>query len=207
VCCLLRRGRSVAFTDPTLTALEARHVWLPEALTSSSLLPAVAEPVSTPARDSEHVVIAALPSLEHILVDASGRQHVILRANGAALQLLVAGADVAAGPVAIAFLVHGLAALRQASNQLKTLHRMLSPTQRRSALTRWTPTRRKLRDALIALDGREAGASYYEVALYLHGRAYVERNWQTGLKRSMRHHLRRGLELSRGGYRTLLRQV
>jgi hypothetical protein len=57
----------------------------------------------------------------------------------------------------------------------------------------------------VALDGRAAGASHYEVAIVLYGIDYVERNWRTGLKRSMRHHLRRGLELSRGGYRDFLR--
>ncbi|MFM9850370.1 MAG: DNA -binding domain-containing protein [Hyphomicrobiaceae bacterium] len=105
----------------------------------------------------------------------------------------------------ITFLVRGLTALRQTSDHLAALRRILSPVSRRVAPPRWTPTTRKLRDALLALDGREAGASYYEVALVLHGREYVERNWRTGLKRSMRHHLRRGLELSRGGYRNLLR--
>ena len=169
------------------------------------MLQSVAEPVGTSAIEDATVVIAALPSFEHILVDISGRQHVVLRANGASLQLLVDGADVAAGPVAITFLVRGLAALRQASDQLTTLRRIISPASRCLGSPRWTPTTRKLRDALVALDGRAAGASYHEVAIVLHGVEYVERNWRTGLKRSMRHHLRRGLELSRGGYRDLLR--
>ena len=201
-CLLLRRGRSGAFADPALTALEARHVWLPAP--GTSVLPAIAEPVGTPRVQDGSVLVTALPSLEHILVDISGRQHVVLRANGAALQLLIDGADVAAEPVAITFLVRGLAALREASDQLSTLRRILSPASRRSGPPRWTPTTRKLRDAVVAVDGREAGATYYEVAVFLHGREYVERNWRTGLKRSMRHHLRRGLELSSGGYRNFL---
>lgn len=204
-CLLLRRGRSGAFADPALTALEARHVWLPEP--GRSVLPAVAQPVAASRVQDGSVLVTALPSLEHILVDISGRQHVVLRANGAALQLLIEGADVAVAPVAITFLVRGLAALREASDHLAALRRILSPASRRLAPPRWTPTTRKLRDAVVAIDGRDAGASYYEVAVVLHGVEYVERNWRTGLKRSMRHHLRRGLELSRGGYRNLLRQV
>ena len=202
-CGLLKRGRSGAFADPTLTALEARHIWLPEA--GASVFPAVAEPVGPSRVQDGSVLVTALPSLEHILVDPGGRQHLVLRANGAALQLVINGADVAAGPVAFTFLVRGFGAIRQASKHLTTLNRILSPASRLRASPRWTPTTRKLRDALVALDGRAAGASYHEVAIVLHGVEYVERNWRTGLKRSMRHHLRRGLELSRGGYRDLLR--
>jgi hypothetical protein len=165
----------------------------------------MAGPVELPAADDASVFVPALPSLEHILIDSRGRQHVVLRANGVALQLVIEGADVAAGPVAVSFLVRGLGALRQASDHLATLRRILSPASERSAPPRWTPTTRKLRDALLALDGRAAGASYYEVAIVRYGIEYVERNWRTGLKRSMRHHLRRGIELSRDGYRDLLR--
>jgi len=202
-CLLLKRGRSGAFADPALTSLEALHVWLPEP--GTSVLSAVAQPVGASRVQDGSVLVTALPSLEHILVDVSGRQHVVLRANGAALQLLINGADVTAGPVTITLLVQGLAALREASDQLAALRRILSPASLPSGPPRWTPTTRKLRDAFVAVDGREAGASYYEVAVVLHGREYVERNWRTGLKRSMRHHLRRGRELSSGGYRNLLR--
>jgi hypothetical protein len=202
-CCLLKRGRSGAFADPALTALEACHVWLPDA--GESVFPVVAGPVESSRIHDQGVLFTAFPSLEHILVDPSGRQHVVLRGNGAALQLVVDGADVTAGPVAITFLVRGVGAIRQASEHLATLRRILSPTSRLAAAPRWTPTTRKLRDAFVALDGRAAGASYYEVAIVLHGVEYVERNWRTGLKRSMRHHLRRGLAFSRGGYRDFLR--
>ena len=201
---LLKRGRSAAFANPARNALQAHHVWLPNGGTSA--FPAVAEPFVQPAAtDDAGVVLLSLPSLEHILIDFRGRQHVVLRANGVALQLVIEGADVAAGPVALTFLVRGLAALRQSSDLLLTLRRILSPASGRSASPRWTPTTRKLRDAIVALDGRAAGASHYEVAIVLYGIDYVERNWRTGLKRSMRHHLRRGLELSRGGYRDFLR--
>jgi hypothetical protein len=199
---LLRRGRSFAFADPALNALQARHVWLPEE--GTSVLQAEARLLEASAIHDRGVLLPGLPSLEHILVDIRGRQHVILRAQGASLQLQIDGADVAAGRVAIT-LVHGFGAIRQASEHLATLRRILSPPSRRSTGPRWTPTTRKLRDALVALDGRAAGASYYDVAIVLYGVEYVQRNWRTGLKRSMRHHLRRGLELSRGGYRNFLR--
>jgi len=128
-----------------------------------------------------------------------------LRANGTALQLIIEDADITGAPVRITFLVRGLAALRRASDHLATLRRILSPSARQPATPRWTPTTRKLRAALVALDGRAAGASYYEVAIVLYGIEEVESKWHRGLKGSMRHHLRRGMALAHGGYRALLR--
>jgi hypothetical protein len=183
--------------------LEAHHVWLPEA--GTSVFPALARPVDTSAPEGSSVFIPALPSLERILIDAPGRQHVVLRANGASFQLYVDGVDVTAGPVDITLLVRGITDLSRASDRLSTLRRILSATSRPHVLSRWTPTTRKLRDAFVALDGRAAHASYRDIAIVLHGIAYVGHFWERGLKYRMRRHFRRGLALSQGGYRDLLR--
>jgi hypothetical protein len=171
---VLKRGRSAPFANPALTALQARHVWLPEAGTSA--LPARARP----AAGESSVYLPALPGLEHILIDSRNRQHVVLRANGAALQLMIEGADVTVGPVAVTFLVPGLGAIGRASQHLATLRRILAPASQGPAVPRWTGTTRKLRDALVAVDGRAAGASYREIAVVLHDVEYVDRNWRTG---------------------------
>src|SRR5215470_2721651 len=99
-CLLLRRGRSCAFADPALTALQAHHVWLPEA--GASVLRAVASPLDSFIRDTG-LLLPGLPSLEHILIDGDGRQHVVLRANGISLQLLISGTDVSALPTTLTF--------------------------------------------------------------------------------------------------------
>jgi hypothetical protein len=80
---VLKRGPSAPFANPTLTALQACHVWLPETGTSALLARA------RPAGGEASVFLPALPSLEHILIDTRGHQHVVLRANGAALQLMI----------------------------------------------------------------------------------------------------------------------
>jgi hypothetical protein len=108
--------------------LQAHHLWLPEIGTAT--FPAVAEPVEIPATDDAGVLLTAMPSLEQILIDGRGRQHVVLRANGTALQLIIEGADITGASVRITFLVRGLAALRQASDHLATLRRILSPSAR-----------------------------------------------------------------------------
>jgi hypothetical protein len=151
------------------------------------------------------VLLPDLPSLEHILIDARGRQHVVLRTNGRALQLTIEGAEVAELPVAISFVVRGFAAIRDAGDRLHTLRRILSAKARLPMAPRWRGTRLSLRNALIALDGRRAGANYREIAVLLYGDEYVERNWRTGLKERVRRDLQRGLLLSAGGYRDLLK--
>ena len=145
-----------------------------------------------------------MPSTEHILVEGDGRQHVVLRANGAAIQLTIDGADVTAQPVALTLLVRGLTAVDAACDHLAALRRILRPKSRQIAGPRWTATRLKLRDALVTLDGRMAGASYREIAIVLYGVDYVERNWSTGLKERMRRHFLHGLLFSAGRYRDLL---
>jgi hypothetical protein len=151
------------------------------------------------------VFVPALRGLEHILVDAGGRQHLLLRNNGAVLQLTVEGVEVAYEPVVLLFLVHGPAALGRASKQLATLRRILALTSPSAPKTRWTDHTLKRRDAVIALDGRGAGATYRDVAILLRGHEKAERDWDTGLKERMRRDLRRGKALARGRYRDLLR--
>ena len=176
-------------------------MWLPacDAVTATAL------PARAAGEGEATLLLSALASVEHILRDARGLQHVVLRGNGAAMQLLIRGADVAAEPVVLRFSVPGLGAIGDACRDLSRLRRILSPAPPPLPLPGWTPTRLKLRDALIALDGRAAGASHRDIAAVLHGSAFVSANWELGLKERVRRHLTRGLTLAGGGYRALLR--
>ena len=78
-------------------------------------------------------------------------------------------------------------------------------SNRPSALPRWTTRTQNLRDALITLDGRRAGASYREIATVLYGAKTVAEDWHKGLKERMHRHFKRGAKLSDGGYRDFLR--
>jgi hypothetical protein len=77
------------FANPALTALQAHHVWLPEV--GMSVFPAAATPVQASAPSDASIFFPALTCLEQIMIDARGRQHVILRGNEAALQLTIEG--------------------------------------------------------------------------------------------------------------------
>jgi hypothetical protein len=72
---------------------------------------------------------------------------------------------------------------------------------------RWSRQDRELRDALVSLDCREAGLSYWEMAEVIHGREHVDtirRRGSRALKDAMRRNLRRGEALRDGGYRDML---
>jgi hypothetical protein len=198
------RGRSAPFADPSLTALQARHVWLPDA--GASTLIGVTEPAyATPIRD-ERIFFPSLPSLEHILIDATGRQHVVLRANQASIQLTIEGADLTARPVAITFLVPGFEKIAEVRDRLDLLDRVFSPNRAPSSLLpRWTTRTRNLRDALITFDGRRAGASHKEIATLIYGAEDVAADWGVGLRQRMQRHHSRSAALAAGGYRDFLR--
>src|SRR6185295_6448347 len=121
---------------------------------------------------NERIFLAFVPSLEHVLIDATGRQHVVLRANQASIQLTIEGADLTTRPVAITFLVPGFGRIVEVRNQLDLLDRVLSPNRTPSSLRpRWTTRTMNLRDALITFDGRRAGAGNKDIAIFKIGRA------------------------------------
>lgn len=131
----------------------------------------------------------------------------MLRAHGVVLQIEVDGADVTSAPVSLDFHTPHRR-LRRAGHQLIMMHRFLAGTAPKCPPKPiWTAQARKKRDAIIALDGRAAGASHREVAIVIYGQAKVERDWRApGLRDLVRRDLDRGLKLAMGGYRELLRQ-
>ncbi|HWE19822.1 MAG TPA: DUF2285 domain-containing protein [Hyphomicrobiaceae bacterium] len=197
------RGRSATFADPSLTALQARHVWLPDACASTLL--GVAEPTYASSKRRERIFLPSLPSLEHILIDASGQQHVVLRANQASIQLSIEGGDLTTRPVAITFLVPGFDALAEVRNQLDLLDRVFSANRAPSVVPRWTTRTRNLRDALITLDGRCGGVGNKEIAICIYGAEDVAADWDAGLRQRMQRHYSRAEALAAGGYRAFLR--
>ena len=148
----------------------------------------------------------AILSVEHILIDAGRRQHVVLRGNRAAIQLTITGADITAHPVAITILVPGITAIGRACEQLDTLRRILSPAHSQPPpVPTWTTRTENLRDALITFDGRRAGASHREIATFIYGARKVAEDWDAGLRERMQRHYNRAARLVAGGYRDLLR--
>jgi hypothetical protein len=172
-----------------------------------SAIAAVAdEPANVSEDRQETVFMPTIPSIEHILIDAGRRQHVVLRGNRAAIQLTIMGADITAHPVVLTILVRGIATIGRACDQLDTLRRILSPAQLHfPAHPAWTTRTVNLRDALITFDGRRAGASHREIATFIHGARKVAEGWDAGLRERMQRNYKRGAQFVAGGYRDFLR--
>ncbi|MGE0851999.1 MAG: DUF2285 domain-containing protein [Hyphomicrobiaceae bacterium] len=144
--------------------------------------------------------------VEHVLIDAVGHLQIVLRASTAAFQLTLVGVHSLVAPHHLRILVEDIASLLSTAKRLSELAALLSPLPADPrAPARWTARQRKLRDALIALDGRCAGASNREIAAVIYGRDWVEQDWpHAGLQDRLRRDLQRGSAFSNGLYRTLL---
>ena len=171
---MLPRGRSAPFVDPSLTASESNHIWL---------LPEQQRPLfiavqSARRSDKSAVIVPELPGIQHILIDAEGRQHVLLRAHGAVLQMEFVGADILNEPVVPTLTSCGFENLRQTEAQIAGLRRILTRNSIAAPPSRWTVRSRNMRDALIVYDFRQLGLRYKEAALFVHGSEAVARDWR-----------------------------
>lgn len=150
--------------------------------------------------------VPGLPGVVHVLIDERKRSHLLLVCGPLALQLLIEGADLFSGPVSLNFIVSGIVEISSAIDKLSALRRILarsSPLQH--ALRHWSAKTLRLRNAIIALDGHAAGASYREIAAVIFGRDRVARDWpDPSLKDPVRRSLSRGQAFANGGYRTLI---
>jgi hypothetical protein len=147
-----------------------------------------------------------LANVEHIMLDAIGRLHVLLRASEGRLQLTIDDCATLIAPYSFCISLSNLQEIAVNARHLSKLNSLLyAPTSSASGAARWTAQTKRLRDALIALDGRRAGATFREIAVVIYGRERIDRDWPgAGLKVRVRRDFRRGLALCSGGYRDLL---
>jgi hypothetical protein len=186
-----------------LTAAEAHPVWLAE--TGPHTLCLAARAFQDTGSKPPGVRVAALSNVAHILIDALGRQHVIVRSGAACMHLVISGSAVVIGPVILGADVEERGAIGTVADRLARLERLLS-AQPDIMPPRWTAETLRLRDALIALDGEPAGATLPEIGAVIYGRQRIERDWPgKGLRQRLRRDQLRGLALCGGGYRRLLR--
>jgi hypothetical protein len=199
-----RRGASVAFADPRLPAERAHPVWLPE--TGAARLHFTAQPIGDAAGDRLGLCISAFANVEHVLFDAAGRLHAVLRSGARSVQLVITGDNAIIAPVALSVVLRH-PDIGPVVNELAGLKILLSAKPRKAGVPpRWTAETMRLRDALIALDGHRAGATLREIAIEIYGRARIDRDWPgKGLERRLRRDLQRGQTLCTAGYRNLIR--
>jgi hypothetical protein len=187
-----------------LTADEAHPVWLPE--TGAARLHFTARAIAEAHSGQPGVTVSALPSIEHILVDTAGCQHVVLRSGSSHMQMIVSGGGAAVDPVELGLSLCRRSEISAAAKELATLEGVLSGQQLRNTEQPWGAQTKRLRDALIGIDCRRAGATLRETAVVIYGRERIEREWPgNGLRQRVRLDVKRGEALRDGGYRSLIR--
>jgi hypothetical protein len=158
-----------------------------------------------------------LPLLSRLFVDVDGLQIIVLRSARSELVMHVGGDSILEGPVDLSLRIDGLDGIRRATRTIPLANDFLQPPA-------WTASRpghdgavqsglvpphyRRLRHALIALDGSLAGVRQREIAAAMFGRDIAEAAWRDNdlsYKQRTRRAIQYGRQLSAGGYRTLLR--
>ncbi len=200
---MLKRGRSAPFVDPSLTALEVHPIWMP--VSGQATLSAIAGRADR--TDNGAVFIPGLPAIRHILIDAEGRQHVLIRSNEAVVQLEIKGADILSGAVELTFMIRGIDLLVRTAPKIIEFHRILSGRALAGVTEpRWTARTINRRDACIVHDCIITGATYREAALALYGPEMAQRDWRSsGIRDRIRRHRFRAQQLISGGYREFLK--
>ena len=151
-----------------------------------------------------------MPANTHLCIDAVGAQHFIFKTIQKRVGLRLDGSPAALGPVRLAFSSISLSGVSRAVREFSLLTDILFPDPGKAApKARAQPTTRlQLRDALIALDGKCAGATRREIARVIYGAAAVAAEWSDPagvMKDRVKRSIKRGEKLMDGGYRSLLR--
>ena len=148
----------------------------------------------------------ALPAQSSILVDAIGRQHLVVKSDTRRATVSIRGAAVAVAPVRLTFEMTTLAGLFAAQDNVALLQELLEDPP--AGVSDWSVSGLEKRDALIALDARSHGASHRDVAIIIAGSKQVEAEWigdGCELKDYVRRRRTAGVAYTQGGYRRLLR--
>ena len=141
-----------------------------------------------------------------LLIGANGRQQLVVRSSYRMLEVNLRGASALDPDLRVVFETCGLNGSIDASRAFKDLGCLTlgrSPGREPS----WTARSLSTRNALIAVDGDGARASYREIARVMYEAAYSDVAWRknASLKDGVRHALHRGRAMIAGSYRRLLK--
>jgi hypothetical protein len=153
------------------------------------------------------ISLRVLTCRKSILVLASGEQYLLLHDGRRVVQVRCLGDDLTRDPLAIALLADEFPNVERKIRILRRFAELYRATKPGRAMSGWTPPALRLRNALIALDGSMAGATYREIAEAIYGPTFVAERWgrgQRNLKDQLIRAVRRGRHLMSGGYAELL---
>ena len=150
------------------------------------------------------LALGRLDCVQHVVLGPDRVERVLIRTSDRAVTFRLVGARASIAPVCLTYQSKGNdAAIRNGRIQTELPRLLAGPTR---WITR-TRDRLLLRDALIALDGRQATASYRQIAIAMVGTARAKEAWSSAsraLKDRVRRALAKGKELRDGGYLKLI---
>jgi hypothetical protein len=193
------------FADPSHAAPDAFVAWLPtidRRVLRARCAFAVAADAGTV------VALSAFRAQRSAIIGADGVPVVTMRRQGCRVGLMAHGWHALARRAVVTFEVEGLDELDGGIDSLRTLQRLLNPNARARPAAIPAAVQERLRQALLALDGSLAGASYREIATTIFGDKRVSEEWSAAsrfLKDRVRRLVAKGHALMNGGYRDLLR--
>ncbi len=111
-----------------------------------------------------------------VLIEPCGVEQVLLRRDTRIVQLRCVGDSIIVEPSAIGPVINEFP---QIQNKAQVLQRLTELYQGdgKPDNTAWAPAALRLRDALIAFDGRALGMTYREIAMLIFGEERVHRDW------------------------------
>lgn len=151
--------------------------------------------------------LADHPCISHVVIGPDRVECLLIRTSRQSLTLRLTGHRASRAPVCLRFHVPARSRVKEAAASLASFPDLL----RRKP--RWIKrTRRQvlIRDGLVAVDGREAGASHREVAEVIVGHKRVREEWSARggwLKGRMGRALAVGQALCGGGHRKYFEQA
>lgn len=198
--CVPRSGVYIPFVDPAMPAPQAAVCWWSSA--TSPILEAVSE--HTKPGSPADLCIGACYAARHVVIGPTGQQDIILRDAERALTLRLQGSRATLAPINAIFLVRGIPQPQQVAAEFATLAHLLRSPRRDVQRSR---ERLFLRDALVAVDGYDAGATYRDTAAVIYGSERANTAWasaSTAMKERMRRALTKGEEYRDGAYKEFL---
>jgi hypothetical protein len=142
------------------------------------------------------------------LVDAGGREHVLVKGQACAIQVRCTGQSLLSPkPMKMDLGTSDFSTLDDHVATLNRAQKVYGDDDTSPPV--WSRKGLGYRNALIALDAHDAGLSYREMAMIFYGAARVATEWagpSSALKAEMSRMLAKGQRLRDGGYRALLEE-
>lgn len=194
-----------AFADPVRPACKTAVFWLPHM--SRRTIRARCN-LNVSSHSADVMRLGSFRTRRAAVAGVDGVSVVTMKSGDARTNLVAHGWPVLTRPARVTFELDGFDELTARIDCLRMLQKLADPASTIPDPPLPSAVANRLRQALLALDGSLAGASYRQIATTIFGAEHVRRDWDAAsrfLKERTRRLVAKGHALMNGGYRDLLR--